>query len=193
MTAGERGRIYADELAAALRALPFDTITLVGDLLADACRNGAQVFIIGNGGSAATASHMACDLAKTTLGKVADLPARRLRALALTDNVPLITAWANDVSYDSVFSEQLRGLARAGDVLIAISASGNSPNILRCLEAARELGVKTVGFLGFGGGAALALCDLAVVVDSRDYGIVEDAHSALNHMLTASLKAVVGP
>jgi D-sedoheptulose 7-phosphate isomerase len=180
---------YLAGLQAALGALDHSRIDAICALLETAYREGRTVFIAGNGGSAATASHMACDLSKTILGS--SKGAKRLKAIALTDNVPVITAWANDVGYDCVFAEQLRTLASAGDVLIAISASGNSPNILRCLEAAREMGVHAVGLLGFTGGEALTLCDDAVVVESQDYGVVEDAHSVLNHMITMLLKTVI--
>jgi D-sedoheptulose 7-phosphate isomerase len=152
---------------------------------------GRKVFVAGNGGSAATASHMACDLAKTTLGKARQLPARRIRAIALSDNVPLITAWGNDVGYDCVFAEQLRNLAEPADLLIVISASGNSPNIVEAVKVAREIGLRTVALLGFDGGAVCSLVDHAVVVHSSHFGYVEDAHSVISHLVTDLLKPVV--
>jgi D-sedoheptulose 7-phosphate isomerase len=159
--------------------------------LREAFDAGKQIFIAGNGGSAATASHMACDLAKTTLGKARQLPARRIRAIALTDNVPLLTAWGNDVSYDCVFAEQLRNLANPGDTLVLISASGNSPNIVEAAKAARELGLRTVGLLGFEGGAVRGMVERAVVVRSTHFGYIEDAHSVISHLITDTLKQPV--
>ncbi len=140
-----------------------------------------QVFIVGNGGSAATASHMANDL---MLG-VAKEGGRGFRAIALTDSVPLMTAIANDTGYDNVFTAQLRALGRPGDVLIAISGSGKSPNVVEAVKVAREIGIMTVGFLGMGGGQLRELVDAAIVVPSNDYGLIEDIHLMLDHLMTA--------
>lgn len=191
MSARETYTQYVEDLKSTLDRFPMDGLEAATRMIEEAFEQGKLVIIAGNGGSAATASHLACDFQKTTLGKGAVLPKHRFRAVALTDNMPLITAWGNDTAYEVVFSEQLRNLARAGDLLIVISASGNSPNVLRALEAAKELGVKTIGFLGFGGGKAAPMVDMALVVDSHDYGIVEDAHSIFMHMLTAHLKSRV--
>ena len=166
-------------------------IERTAQMVNDAFEQGRQVFVAGNGGSAATASHMACDFAKTTIGKNNALPAKRVRAIALTDNVPLITAWGNDVGYECVFAEQLRNLANAGDLLIVITASGNSPNIIEAVNAAKELGVMTVGLLGFEGGKVKPMLDHAVVVRSSHFGYIEDAHSLINHLLTDYLKQSV--
>jgi D-sedoheptulose 7-phosphate isomerase len=182
---------YFADLNSALTALPEADICGAAELIESAFLAGKQVFIAGNGGSAATASHMACDFAKTTLGKSHERISFRIKAIALSDNVPAITAWGNDVSYDLVFSEQLRNLANEGDLLVVITCSGNSPNILETLKAAKELGLQTLGLLGFAGGKALPLCDKSIVVCSEDYGVIEDAHSILNHLLTAHMKARV--
>ena len=176
---------YLADLSQVLDALPREPLAQIAQLLLDAGREERTVFIFGNGGSAATASHLACDLAKT-----ASMPGQpRLRALALTDNVPLLTAWGNDDSYDVVFAEQLRTFVRWRDVVIAISASGNSPNVLRGVEVAREAGAVVVGITGFGGGKLQALCDICLVVPSHDYGPVEDLHMIFVHAITATLKA----
>ncbi len=143
---------YKTGFNAVIDNMDANAIAGASDCLRAAFETGSRVFIAGNGGSAATASHMACDLAKTTLGKSTTLPTKRIKAIALTDNMPLITAWGNDVSYDCVFAEQLRNLAEAGDLLVVISASGNSPNVIEALKAAKEIGMKTVGLLGFEGG-----------------------------------------
>jgi D-sedoheptulose 7-phosphate isomerase len=179
---------YLGGMKAVLDALPLDGVDTLIAYLSDAYQHGKQVFVVGNGGSAATASHMACDLAKTVLGKATDRQDRRFKVIALTDNVPLITAWGNDVSYDTVFAEQLRNLANPGDVLLVITGSGNSPNIVQAVRAARELGVTSIGLLGFDGGSVRTLLDHYVIVASRSYGYVEDAHMVLNHLITAYFK-----
>src|SRR5208282_4935295 len=140
--------IYLHEVAAALKRLPFATIDQVTDVLWNAYQDCRAVFLFGNGGSAALASHCACDLGKGTVinGN------RRFRVLALTDNVPLITAWANDASYDDIFAEQLTPLIDKGDIALAISGSGNSPNVLKALHVAREARAFTIGLTGFQGG-----------------------------------------
>lgn len=182
---------YLDDLKAALDAIDHAQLQAVEDVLVKAFEDDMTVFAAGNGGSAATASHMACDFLKTTLGKCPSDAGRRLRCVALTDSMPIVTAYANDTSYEHVFAEPLRSLAHTGDVLMAISASGNSPNILRALAMARNIGMVSIAFLGFGGGKAVEMADHAVLIDSDNYGIVEDAHSILMHMFTARMAEVV--
>lgn len=182
---------YRAGFTAVIDAMNAGEIERAVQMVSDAFVQGRRVFIAGNGGSAATASHMACDLAKTTLGKEKVLPVKRVRAIALTDNAPLITAWGNDVSYDVVFAEQLRNLADAGDLLIVITASGNSPNIIEAVKTAKELGMTTVGLLGFEGGKVKPMLDHAVVVNSSHFGYIEDAHSVINHLITDHLKKAV--
>jgi D-sedoheptulose 7-phosphate isomerase len=177
---------YLADLSQVLTTLPREPLAQVVQLLLEAGQDERTIFIFGNGGSAATASHLACDLAKT-----ASMPGMpRLRALALTDNVPLLTAWGNDASYELVFAEQLRTFVRTRDVVIAISASGNSPNVLAGVEVAREAGAVVVGITGFGGGKLQALCDICLVVPSNEYGPVEDLHMIFVHAVTATLRAV---
>lgn len=167
-----------------LSALPLGRIEDVVEVLLSANYVGSTVFIVGNGGSAATASHFASDLAKGTI-----TPGRpRLRVAALTDNVPLMTAWSNDVAYEDVFAEQLRGLMRRGDVLIAFSCSGNSPNVLKAAELARQIGGVTLGFCGFGGGRLSELVDIPVVVPSQCMEQIEDVHLTLCHVVSAALR-----
>jgi D-sedoheptulose 7-phosphate isomerase len=144
-----------------------------------------QIFIVGNGGSAGTASHMACDLAKTVLGKKPDRKKRRFRVMSMTDNVPLITALGNDFGYEHVFTEQLILFARHGDLLVVITGSGNSPNIIKAVKMAREMGMRTAGMLGFDGGQALPLLDAPVLISDFSYGFVEDLHMVLDHLATA--------
>jgi D-sedoheptulose 7-phosphate isomerase len=183
---------YFGGLKVVMDALPPADVQAFIEYLASAYEDGRRVFIIGNGGSAATASHMACDLSKTVLGTPVNSQLKRFAAIALTDNVPALTAWANDVDYDLVFAEQLRNLADKGDLLVVITGSGNSTNIVEAARVARELGLKSFGMLGFDGGAVKGLLDHAVVVDSRHYGYIEDAHMVLTHLITAYFKSAFG-
>ena len=184
-------RGYLEEVSSSVARLPLAQIAAFTETVERAYRDDRQVFVIGNGGSATTASHMACDLAKNIYPARALAGIRRFRVLSLTDNVGLITALANDCGYDRVFAEQLSYYVRPGDLVIAISASGNSPNVLEALVAARAAGARTAALLGFDGGRARELADLAVVIDSRDYGHVEDAHLVVNHLVTAWMRRVV--
>ncbi len=178
---------YIEDVITTLRALDPAAVQRVAETLLTVHGRGGAVFLCGNGGSAATASHMAADLAKgAPVGAVTGL-----RTFALTDSVPLLTAWGNDFSYERVFSEQVRNLVRAGDALVALSASGNSPNILLAVEQARAQGAVTIGLCGFGGGRLVALADVAIVVASHDYGAVEDAHLVLNHAVAACVRAAL--
>lgn len=171
---------YFGGLKAAVDAMPVDRIEAMGNMLFDAYRHGKQVFIIGNGGSAATASHMACDLGKNTIG-----PNRpRFRVMSLNDNMPLFSALANDLGYERVFAEQLVNLIRPGDVLIVLSGSGRSPNVLAAMRYARERAATIIALLGRDGGEAIALADECILVPSDDYGLIEDLHMVLDHVLT---------
>jgi D-sedoheptulose 7-phosphate isomerase len=172
-------RGYLKRLEAALATIPAPQVDEFADRLYRAYRDGKQVFVLGNGGSASTASHMAADLGKNTIGP----NMRRFRIISLNDNMPLLTALSNDLGYSRVFAEQLMNLIRPGDVLVVISGSGNSLNVLRAIEYTRSECAQVVGLLGFDGGRARDLCDTAIVVDSHDYGIIEDAHLILNHIL----------
>jgi D-sedoheptulose 7-phosphate isomerase len=159
----------------------------VVDIILDAYRRGQHVYVLGNGGSASTATHFACDLSKATIveGRA------RLRVTSLTDNVALLTAWANDTSYENVFAEQLSNLLNAGDVVVAISASGNSPNVLAAVRTGRALGAKTVAIVGFGGGLLKPVVDAAVYIPSDSYGVVEDCHLVLEHAITESTRCAL--
>jgi len=144
-----------------------------------------QIFIIGNGGSAGTASHMACDLAKTVLGRKPDKSRRRFRVLSMTDNVPLITALANDLGYEHIFTEQLILYARESDLLMVITGSGNSPNIVKAVKLARKMGLRTAGLLGFDGGKVMSMLDAVVLIPDFSYGYVEDMHVVMDHLITS--------
>jgi D-sedoheptulose 7-phosphate isomerase len=167
--------------------LPMHFIAEALQLIGKAYHEGRQVFIIGNGGSASTASHMACDFQKTILGHKGDRHVNRFRVVSLCDNTEILTAWANDVGYEVVFSEQLKTFANEGDVLIAISASGNSPNIVKAVDVAKLKGMKIIGLTGFTGGKLKQLADIPIHVESNDYGIVENVHLIFGHLATRYL------
>ena len=175
---------YLEEVQGTLGALPLERIRDVVDVLLSANYVGSTVFTLGNGGSAATASHFACDLGKGTI-----IPGRpRFRVLALTDNVPLMTAWSNDVAYEDAFANQLGGLMGRGDVVVAFSGSGNSPNVLRAVELARRMGGITIGFTGFHGGRLSTLVDVPVVVPCDCMEQIEDVHLVLCHLICTVLR-----
>ena len=172
-------RGYLDELDAMLKALPHEQIAGIIDAVRDVRDRDAQVFVVGNGGSAATASHFAVDL-----GKGASLNAeRRFRVLSLTDNVPWITALGNDLSYEDVFVEQLKNFARPGDLLLAFSGSGNSENVLRAVRYANSIGCRTIGLAGFAGGKLSEQAQECLVVGSDHMGRIEDGHFVVQHLI----------
>ena len=185
--ASDFARDYLNGLKVVLDRLPLQPIDDLIRAIEQARDERRQIFVIGNGGSAATASHMMNDLCKGTLGHKGDAPWPRLRVIALTDNVSLMTAWANDTDYNHIFSEPLKNLAQRGDVLVAISASGNSPNIIAAVEAAKQIGVTVLGLTGFGGGKLAKMADVSLVVPSDGYGPVEDVHMILDHIITSYL------
>ncbi len=178
----QRAQAYIRRVEAGMVALSTGELARLIEELLSAKAEQRTVFIFGNGGSSSTASHMASDLSKGVGG----FP--RVRAISLTDNVPVLTAWANDVAYDQVFTEQLRTLARPRDLAIAITGSGNSPNVVNGVVAAKELGMFVVGLLGFGGGKVASLVDLPIVVASNEYGPVEDIHLIINHLVTTVMR-----
>jgi D-sedoheptulose 7-phosphate isomerase len=176
---------YLERLAGVLALVPHDAVARTIDLLLEAQASGRRVYIMGNGGSASTASHLVCDLTKTA--RVAGQAP--LRAFALADNGAVMTAWANDTVFERTFAEQIEGHVDIGDVVIAISASGNSPNIVAGLKAANARGAHTVSLVGFDGGAAAEIAEVVVHVPCRDYGLVEDSHSAIGHAMTAAVRS----
>jgi len=178
---------YLTEMQHLLGRLPVGDITRAMHLIAEAFFDDRQVFLMGNGGSAATASHFACDLAKSTITS----GRRRFRVISLTDNVPLITAWANDWGYEDVFAEQLANLVNPGDLVIAISGSGNSPNVLRAIELARDHAAMTIGLTGFDGGKLAGIVDVCIVVPSQSMPQIEDVHLILQHLISSWLYQLI--
>jgi D-sedoheptulose 7-phosphate isomerase len=172
---------YFENSSRVVSELPYAQIEELATCLEMACERGQTVFLFGNGGSASLASHFACDLGKGTAmwGRVH----KRFRVLSLAENMALLTAWANDTSYEQVFAEQLRNLVQPGDIAFAISGSGSSPNVLRALQLARESGAINMGLTGFKGGKMKDLCDLCVVVPSDNMQIIEDMHLSIAHAL----------
>jgi len=171
---------YFRALSRLIPQLPYAAIDSIIDSLLQAFKKDGTVFVFGNGGSAASASHMMVDMNKGTADAA---QAKRLKVIALTDNVPLLTAWANDASYEHVFSEQLKNFVQEGDVAFAISASGNSANVLLALQTARERGASTLGLTGYEGGKMKSLCGICAVVPSDNMQMIEDMHHAMLHSI----------
>lgn len=174
---------YLEEIERAVRLIDRGAVRGVVDALFACWLRGGTTFIIGNGGSAATASHMMNDLTKCTIVDGAS----RFRALALTDNVPTMTAFANDLAYEEIFVEPLRAHLDPGDVLVALSGSGNSPNVLRAVAFAKQRGAFTVGLCGDRGGRLAETADLAVKIPAERIGQQEDGHLILNHAIALAL------
>ena len=169
-----------------LNALDANEVSRFVDLLVEAYEHDRTVFVIGNGGSAANASHFANDLAKGTLRTMDQ--AKRFRALSLTDNVALMTAYGNDEGYASIFEQQLRTYARPGDIVVAISGSGNSPNVIGAIEWANANGLHTVGVTGFGGGKLKQIATSTVHVPLNDMCTSESVHSVIFHYVAIELQ-----
>lgn len=175
---------YISALQQTMDQLPQPLIAEAIRVLQRARMRGSQVFIMGNGGSASTASHFVCDLAKNT--RRDGLP--HFRAIGLADNMEIFSAYANDEGYENVFSQQLINLIGPGDVVIAISASGNSKNVVRAVEEARKYNAITIGFTGFTGGRLGQLVDIHIHVRSEVIEHVEDIHLMLEHMIVRAIK-----
>lgn len=178
---------YCEELTIALQELNLDDLGKITDILWTAYKQDRRIYIIGNGGSAATASHYVCDFGKgaAVAGK------KRMKVISLSDNTSHMTAISNDISYDEVFKEQLENLLEPQDVLICISASGNSPNLIRAAEYANSIAATTVGILGFNGGKLKQLTKQSLVVDNFNYGQVEDIHLLLGHVMSQYFRKLI--
>ena len=175
---------YFDDVAKTVGKMPLATINRIVTVLMQAYETGRMVYLFGNGGSAALASHFACDLGKGA----ANGSAKRFRVMAFTDNIPLMTAWANDSSYEDIFAEQLNNFVRPDDVAFAISGSGRSPNVLKALQVARDAGAFTIGLTGFQGGHMKSLCDLCLIIPSDNMQIIEDLHLSVTHAVFTAIR-----
>ena len=175
---------YFDYLTSVLKTIDTREIGQFIETLLDARERGATIFFIGNGGSTATASHFANDIAIGT-----NSYEKPFRAVSLTDSNAIITAVGNDFGFEEIFVRQLRVLGRAGDVVVAISASGNSPNLIRAFDYAKSIGIKTVAITAFDGGKMKQMADEGVHVPTapKEYGPAEDAHMVLDHLVGAYL------
>ena len=180
----EFAKDYIRQIQSTLKQIVVDDLDKISKILWEAYLQEKQIFVMGNGGSASIASHFACDLGKNTVtdGKP------RFRVQSLNDNVPLMTALSNDGGYECIFVEQLKNLVRPGDVVIAVSSAGNSPNILHALEYAGEKGATTVAITGFGGGKANDMADFNLILDNDDYGVIETAHTFICHTISFFFK-----
>jgi D-sedoheptulose 7-phosphate isomerase len=178
---------YFAELEQMMRAISLPDLKKVLGILEEGYHNGHRIFVMGNGGSAATASHFALDLSKNTI-----MPgAPRVKAISLTDHVPLITAWSNDTHYEHIFEEQLANMIDPGDVVIGISASGNSANVINAVKLAQRNRAATIGLLGAKGGKLKDMVDAYVLAPGQNIEQEEDAHMILTHVITRHMRKVV--
>ena len=175
----EFAAMYKNTLSTALDTIDLSNVSRAIEILAEARANGRTIFVCGNGGSASTASHFACDMVKGASFQRES----RFRIMALTDSLPTITAYSNDVAYECVFAEQLKNFARPDDVVMLISGSGNSPNVLRAAEYARSINCRTIALTGRDGGKLGPLAELQIRVAEPHMGRIEDGHMVICHMI----------
>ena len=169
---------YLNAQRAALDSIPTDAVARMIETLQTALREDRQIFVFGNGGSAANASHFATDLGKGSSDKIG----KRFRVLSLNDNVSWMTALGNDYAYEDIFVRQLENYARPGDVVLALSVSGNSPNVVKALDWAAQHGLATMALVGKKRGRAAQLAQQSIVIDSEHFGRVEDCHMHICHL-----------
>jgi D-sedoheptulose 7-phosphate isomerase len=175
---------YLSEVSKLVLKIPPSSVERITSVILEAYRNGKRVFVFGNGGGSSTSAHFVCDLAKGTV--MENKP--RLKAISLAENIPLLTAWANDTDYTNTFGEQLKNLVEPGDVVIGLSGSGMSPNVINAFLVANDAGATSVLFSGFDGGNALKTAMDAIVVPSTDMQQIEDVHMILTHIIFRCLK-----
>jgi D-sedoheptulose 7-phosphate isomerase len=178
---------YIDRLKTVIDGFDLKTLEAMVQAIVDAYHRKATIFVMGNGGSGSTASHLACDINK---GCCLDLD-QKFRMLCLNDSIPTMLALANDIAYEAVFVEQMKNFFSPGDLVLGISGSGNSENVLQAIRYAANNGGHTMGWCGFGGGKLAALSQLAFIVESHDMQQVEDAHMILTHMVMQSVYAAL--
>ncbi len=184
LSAREFARWYRGRALEQWRLLDLDALARVAAVVEAAQARGRFIWVCGNGGSAASAAHVGCDFGKTASRR----GAKPLKAVSLSDNAAFMTAISNDLSFDEVFSRQLENVAAEGDVVIVISGSGNSPNLVKAAVLSRARGATVVGLLGFDGGKLKSLCDESLLIPSDQYGVIEDLHMSVAHILTFYLK-----
>ncbi|MCK4395659.1 SIS domain-containing protein [candidate division WOR-3 bacterium] len=178
---------YLNDLKETIDKLPVEKMEKLFSLLMDAYNNRNQIFVMGNGGSGATASHFMVDINKYTCYELD----KKFRMICLNDNGPSISAYANDVCYEDVFMEQLKNFLKPGDLVIGISSSGNSENVLRAIDYANEIGAKTVGLVGFDGGKLKYVSRYSIVVPVYDMQKIEDLHLVISHITIQGLYKVL--
>lgn len=179
---------YLGELKEVLDSLDHNRIGGLIEKIIEVREKEKNIFIIGNGGSAANSSHWACDLTKGTLKRFYDTKHKRVRVTSLTDNVASITALANDLTYDEIFSQQLRNLVKPGDLLIVLTGSGRSRNVINAVDVAKRMGAYVFSLIGFDGGEVILMSDNYLLIPSRNYGIIEDIQLSIGHIVTEGLK-----
>lgn len=182
---------YFNETKKAIDGISWREVAQIAKLFHATYEHHGRIFTIGNGGSSAVASHFANDMNKTVLGHKGEKQARPFQVYCLSDNTPVFTAWANDLGYEHVFSEQLRNLAQGKDLLFAISSSGNSENIIRAVKLAKSRNVIVVGLTGFDGGRLKKLADASIHIKSARYAIIENAHDAICHLITSYFSELI--
>ncbi len=175
----ENIRTYLEQVSKLVIKIPTKKISKITEIILDCYKKGNTVFIFGNGGGSSTASHFVCDLAKGTT--TPGMP--RLKALSLAENMPLLTAWANDTDYTNTFGEQLRNFVKEGDVVIGLSGSGMSPNVINAFHVANNANATSILFSGFDGGEAASIAGESIVVPSDDMQQIEDIHMMLSHVI----------
>lgn len=171
-----------------LDTIPLEKVSTIIEIFREALTGDRQIFVFGNGGSAANASHFVTDLGKGS----SDKTWRRFRCMSVNDNTPWMTALGNDYAYDEVFSRQLMNFARKGDIVFVMSVSGNSPNLVKACNWARENGIRVIALVGGKKGELASIADVAVVVDDTHYGRVEDAHMGICHMIAYAFMEIPG-
>ena len=171
--------LYKTDVLSAIETIELEKVSQAIDILTRAREEDRRIFVCGNGGSASTASHFVCDMVKGASFR----RDKRFRIMALTDSLPTITAYANDVSYDCVFVEQLKNFAEPGDVVIAISGSGNSPNVLQAVDYANSIGCRTIALSGRNGGKLGSMAQLNLQASNPHMGRIEDVHMIVMHMI----------
>jgi phosphoheptose isomerase len=183
-SAGLYAHSYFEQIAAAARSVDSKAVQSAADILTEVYAKGGMLFSCGNGGSAAIANHLVCDHCKL----VRTDTELKSRIYSLASNVEIITAIGNDISYDEIFAYQLRSLAKPGDALITISSSGNSENIVRAVQWAKENGIPTISMTGFSGGRSSEIADVNLHVEADNYGVIEDTHQSLMHLLAQYIR-----